>query len=90
MVNINRCFTVSGLFRWYSKDTGETLNFEERFILVLATNFDNAIDKAELEALEYCEDDLDANFSIEDLSKYYAYEVSDEKLVSEVEVFGQP
>lgn len=88
MSNVN-WYTVSGLFRWYFKNTGETANFEDRHILIRATNFDEALDKAELEALEYCVDSSRANFSIESLGKHYAYEISEDELENGIEVFSR-
>ena len=85
---MKKWFTVKGLFRWYFKNGGETSQFEERIILVQATSFDDALDKAEIEAIEYCEDDPKANFRIESLCKFSAYELMDE-IDSGIEVFSK-
>ncbi len=84
---MEKWYTVKGLFRWYFKDGGATSNFEERIILVKAISFDDALDKAEIEAKEYCEEDPEANFRIESLTKFYAYELMDE-IESGIEIFS--
>ncbi len=80
-------YTVKGLFRWYFKD-GETSQFEERIILIKASSFDDALDKAEIEAKEYCEEYSKANYSIESLKKFSAFELFDE-IESGTEVFSK-
>ena len=85
---MKKWYTVKGLFRWYFKENGETSQFEERIILVQAASFDDALDMAEVEAIEYCEDDPKANFKIESLNKFSAYELMDE-LESGIEVFSK-
>ncbi len=85
---LKKWYTVKGLFRWYFKDNGETSQFEERIIIVKATSFDDALDKAEVEAVEYCEDDPKANFRIESLNKFSAYELMD-KIESGIEIFSK-
>ena len=81
-------YSVKGLFRWYYKESGETAQIEERIILIRATNIDMALDKAEEEAVAYCEEDTKANYKIEPLNKYYAYDIVDRELESGTEIFS--
>ena len=81
-------YTVKGIFRWYFKENNETELFEERIILVNAKNFDDALDKAENEAAEYCQEDPKANFKIESLKKFYAYEILEKELEAGIELFS--
>jgi len=83
-----RWFSVKGLFRWYFKESGETSNYEERVVLIRAVDLDDALDKAEIEAKEYCTEDPEANFLIESLNKYSAHDILEEKLIHGTEVFS--
>jgi len=83
-----RWFAVKGLFRWYFKESGETSTYEERIVLIKAVDFDAALDKAEIEAKEYCVEDPEANFLIESLNKYSAHDILEEKLAHGTEVFS--
>lgn len=44
------------IFSWYRLATGERLCYEERFVLIRARDFDDAIAKAEQNAKEYCDE----------------------------------
>ena len=81
-------FSVKGIFRWFFKEDGKTALFEERIIIVKADSFDEALDKAEIEAVKYCEEDPKANYQIESLKKFYAYEILEEELSEGIEVFS--
>lgn len=54
-----------------------------------AEDFDEALDKAEIEAVEYCEEDPEANFLIESLGHFSAYEILEEELESGVELMSE-
>ena len=70
-------YTVKGLFRWYSKASGETDRIEERIVLFRARDFDHALDLAEREAKTYCAPDRKATFRIEPVGWWYAYSLSE-------------
>lgn len=80
-------YTVKGLFRWYFKSDGKTHLYEERVVLFKATNFDEALNKAEIEAIEYCEEDKEANFMVENLNRFTAHKILD-KLDEGVELLS--
>lgn len=81
-------YAVKGLFRWYLKDSGETVQIEDRVVLFLAKSFDDALDMAEAEAKCYCKADEQANFLIEPAGWWYAYWIGD-KPGNGVEVFSR-
>jgi hypothetical protein len=81
-------YSVKGLFRWYMKESGETDQIEERVVLFLAENFDEALDMAEAEAKSYCQPDETANFSIEPVGWWRAYWIGEEP-GNGVEVFSR-
>lgn len=81
-------YSVKGFFRWYFKNNGDTAYYEERLIYVEAESFDQALDMAEQEAVEYCEDDEKANFTIEPLGQYRAFEIID-NLENITELFSE-
>ena len=84
---MKKWYTVKARFRWYFKDGGAPSQYKERITLVKAVSFNEALDKAEIEAKEYCEDDPKANFKIELLNKFYAYELLDE-IEPGIEIFS--
>lgn len=59
-------------------------NFEERILLVKAKNFDDAIEKAEKEAIEYCED-LD---DVEYLNFCSAYHIAESRILDLTEIYS--
>ena|ERR1700722_5106820 len=81
-------YSVKGLFRWFFKANGRTDLVEERVVLFLANDFDDALDRAEQEAKTYCRTDRKANFRIEPIGWWHAYRL-DEKPSSGVEVFSR-
>jgi hypothetical protein len=82
-------YAVKGLYRWYLKESGETLKVEERVLLFDTTSFDTAIDLAEKEAAEYCEEDEQANFLIEPMGWWNAYLIGEEKIESGAEIYSR-
>jgi len=48
-------YSVKGLFRWFIKADGSTVEIEERVVLFWADSFDHALDLAEAEATTYCQ-----------------------------------
>lgn len=82
-------YGVKGLFRWYFKDSGKTSCIEERVVLFQATSFDQALDMAEKEATNYCQNDPEANFSIESLGWWNVYWIGEEMPVTGVEVYAR-
>lgn len=81
-------YSVKGVFRWFFKENGETAQFEERLIYVEANSFDHALDLAEKEAEEYCLNDEKANFVIESLGRFRAYEIID-NIEPETEIYSE-
>src|SRR4051812_17406008 len=69
-------YTVKGLFRWFIKESGESNRVEERVVLFRAENFDDALDQAEREGKMYCKTDRRANFGIEPIGWWHAYQLS--------------
>lgn len=82
-------FAVKGLYRWYDSKTSQTLNIEERIVLLRATGLDEAIAFAEREAVIYCEADSSANFGIETVGWWNAYKIGEEKLLDGVEIYSR-
>lgn len=82
-------YGVKGLFRWYFKESGETASIEERVVLFKADSFDDAIAKAEAEAVDYCVDDASANYKIESMEWWNAFVIGNEMLDSGTEVFSR-
>jgi len=82
-------FAVKGLFRWYFRETGDTGRVEERVVLFRAENFDQAIEFAEREAESYCADDPKANFQIETLGWWNAYQIGEEQIGHGTEVYSR-
>ena len=82
-------YAVKGLFRWYFKDNGETINVEERVVVFLARSFDHALELAEAEAVQYCAEEESANFRIEPLEWWEAYRIGEERLMSGTEVYSR-
>lgn len=82
-------YTVRGIFRWYFKESGETANFEDRILTFRADSFDDALDMAEKEAREYCEEDPKANYKIESLGIWNAYSTQEKTIENGIEVFSQ-
>jgi Domain of unknown function (DUF4288) len=82
-------YCVRGLFHWRFKESGNTALFEERAILIKATTFDDALDKAEKEAVEYCTIDPSSNFFIESMNKFSAHEILEQELENGVELFSK-
>ena len=81
-------YSVKGLFRWYMKKDGSTDRMEERVVLFEACSFDEALDLAETEAQSYCEPDETANFAIEPVGWWEAYQIG-ENPASGVEIFSR-
>ena len=82
-------YCVRGLFHWRFKESGDTALFEERAILTRAISFDDAIDKAEIEALDYCSVDSDSNVFIESMHRFSAHEILEKELKNGVELFSK-
>lgn len=82
-------YAVKGIFRWYMKDTGETARFEDRVTLFKATSFDEAIEMAKKEAIEYCEEYPTANYLIESLGIWETFSLQTEVIEQGEEVFSQ-
>lgn len=59
-------------------------NFEERILLVKAISFEDAIEKAEKEALEYCEDLNDVEY----LNFCNAYHIAESKIMDLTEIYS--
>lgn len=59
-------------------------NFEERILLVKATSFDEAIEKAEKEALEYCGYLNDVEY----LNFCNAYHIAESKILDLTEIYS--
>lgn len=59
-------------------------NFEERILLVKAENFEDAIEKAEKEAIEYCET-LD---DVEYLNFCNSYHIAESRIVDLTEIYS--
>jgi len=81
-------YAVKGLYRWHFKETGDTVNFEERVVVFLASSFDEALNLAEQEANRYCTDDPTANFRIESTKAFWVYLI-DEEIINGTEVFSR-
>lgn len=75
---VRRWFAVKGLFRWYLKESGDTVNVEERVVLFYVENFDEALSYADREAATYSLDDPAANFGIEPMGWWDVYETGGE------------
>lgn len=81
-------FCAKMIFSWYRNATGERICYEERFLLLLATDPDQAILKAEQEGETYCRE-----FGPDWSAKYEffcrVYELSDCVLQDLTEVFSE-
>ncbi len=79
-------FAVKCLFlhKDLKKRNGKS-NYEERILLVKAKDFDEAIEKAENEALEYC-DELGKD--VEYLKFCNAYHISESKIGNKTEIYS--
>ncbi|HZK89556.1 MAG TPA: DUF4288 domain-containing protein [Stellaceae bacterium] len=84
-----RWFAVKGLFRWYRKKTRETINIEERIVLIEAADFDDAIQLAEQNAAIYCAKDKGANFQIEAMPWWNAYLIGDDPPTEGIEIYSR-
>jgi hypothetical protein len=82
-------FAVKGLFRWFRKETGETVNIEERIVLFRALDFGEAIRHAEGEAVRYCVNDPAANFGIESMGWWDAYSLGEKAAGDGAEVYSR-
>lgn len=69
----------------HKKDDINYLAYEERVVLFLAIDFDDAIMQAEIEANQYClNDDTVTNCKF-----YEAYKIFDEKIIERTEVYSK-
>jgi len=70
----------------HKKNTIDYISYEERVVLFLANDFNNAIEQAAIEADAYCLNDD----SVTNCNFYDAYKIfdDDEKIVQHTEVFS--
>ncbi|HEY2052124.1 MAG TPA: hypothetical protein VGH03_22505 [Caulobacteraceae bacterium] len=84
-----RWFGVKGLYRWYNKATGQTLNVEERVVLYAASDHDEALSLAEADASKYCSADPSTNFAIEPIGWWDSYEIGEVEINAGIEIHSR-
>jgi len=82
-------FFVKGLFRWYNVKSNETSAIEERIILCYAKDFDDAIAKSIEESSVYCVQGKSADFAIEAIGWWDAFQPAESNLVDGVEIYSR-
>ena len=83
-MNNKTLYSAQCIFLHRDKGHGPRQMYEERIILVRARNADDAIERAEQEAREYCRDLVDCEY----LGYVNLFEIYDEELTDGAEIFA--